>query len=122
MRKCFLKVMISEMFKVLISICLVKPCSFNGVYQPSIMSSFPTGDIMLLSYFYDRLSPLLGSQNNTPQSFPINRIAELAEIVCQGMDLWRIHFDGNAKAMEELADRPEYCLDLTFMYSLLRLG
>lgn len=24
--------------------------------------------------------------------------------------------------MEELSDRPEYCLDLTFMYSLLSLG
>jgi guanosine-diphosphatase len=24
--------------------------------------------------------------------------------------------------MDELADRPEYCLDLSFMYSLLSLG
>lgn len=24
--------------------------------------------------------------------------------------------------MAELSDRPEYCLDLTFMYSLLSLG
>jgi guanosine-diphosphatase len=24
--------------------------------------------------------------------------------------------------MEELADRPEYCLDLTYMYVLLRTG
>ena len=24
--------------------------------------------------------------------------------------------------MAELADRPEYCLDLTFMHALLRLG
>ncbi|KAF8523313.1 nucleoside phosphatase GDA1/CD39 [Hysterangium stoloniferum] len=40
-------------------ICHMKPCSFNGVYQPSLLSTFSSGPILLLSYFYDRISPLL---------------------------------------------------------------
>jgi guanosine-diphosphatase len=99
----------------------VKPCSFNGIYQPSIMESFPTGDIMLLSYFYDRIAPLMGA-SSTRSNFPIKRIGELARIVCQGATSWAAHFGSNKEAMEELHDRPEYCLDLSFMYTLLRLG
>jgi guanosine-diphosphatase len=76
---------------------------------------------MLLSYFYDRLSPLLGSAQES-QSFPIKRIAEYADVVCQGSDAWNKEFGHNKEAMFELHDRPEYCLDLTFMYTLLRLG
>jgi guanosine-diphosphatase len=86
------------------------------------MESFPTGNIMLLSYFYDRIAPLLGSSQEPPSSFPISQIAELAEIVCQGSGSWDAHFGNNKEAMDELHDRPEYCLDLTFMYTLLRLG
>jgi len=100
---------------------MVKPCSFNGIYQPSILDAFPTGNIMLLSYFYDRLSPLLGSAQES-QPFPIKRIAELAEVVCQGSDAWAKEFGHDKNAMNELHGRPEYCLDLTFMYTLLRLG
>jgi len=37
----------------------MKPCSFNGVYQPSLLDSFPYRRVLPLSYFYDRLSPLV---------------------------------------------------------------
>jgi len=87
------------------------------------MESFPTGSVVLLSYFYDRIFPLVEvSEDEMLPSFSIGRIAELAEIVCQGKDSWNTHFAHNIRAMEELNDRPEYCLDLTFMYTLLRLG
>jgi guanosine-diphosphatase len=33
-----------------------------------------------------------------------------------------MHWGSNAKLMKELEGRPEWCLDLTFMYGLLRLG
>jgi guanosine-diphosphatase len=64
------------------AICEMKPCSFNGVYQPSLLDSFPHGKVLLLSYFYDRLSPLL------PPSTPItvSTIASTAKDVCQGRD------------------------------------
>jgi guanosine-diphosphatase len=86
------------------------------------MEGFPKGNIMLLSYFYDRIFPLLDALNDKLLSFPIRRIADLAEIVCGGADSWHVHFGHRKEAMEELRDRPEYCLDLTFMYTLLRLG
>ena len=38
-------------------------------------------------------------------------------------DCWRTGCDGKgSEARAELADRPEYCLDLTFMHALLGLG
>ncbi|KZS99190.1 nucleoside phosphatase GDA1/CD39 [Sistotremastrum niveocremeum HHB9708] len=106
------------------AICQLHPCSFNGVYQPSLLDTFPFGKVLLLSYFYDRLFPLLAKDDTdpTPVSLPISRIAELAQDVCAGPKSWATKFGTNKQAMEELNDRPEYCLDLTFMYTLLRLG
>ncbi|KAI0056575.1 hypothetical protein BV25DRAFT_1813895 [Artomyces pyxidatus] len=101
------------------AICEVKPCSFDGVYQPSLLDTFPNGKILLLSYFYDRTKPLL------PTPFPdltIATLAELATDVCLGRPSWEKRWAGNADALEELENRPEYCLDLTFMHALLRLG
>lgn len=98
-------------------ICEVKPCSFNGVYQPSLMETFASGKVMLLSYFYDRLSPLLVAEHITVAS-----IASLAQDVCLGQNAWNKRWGTNQKAMDELVKRPEYCLDLTFMHGLLSLG
>jgi guanosine-diphosphatase len=52
----------------------------------------------------------------------VGDIAILADKVCGGADSWSRHFRANKLAMQELEDRPEYCLDLSFMYTLLRLG
>jgi len=100
------------------AMCKLKPCSFNGVYQPSLLSTFPTGKILLLSYFYDRISPLYPNRS----TLTIGSIAKLANWVCEGPDSWQRFWGNDKNAMYELEDRPEYCLDLTFMYSLLRLG
>ncbi|KAI0260225.1 nucleoside phosphatase GDA1/CD39 [Gloeopeniophorella convolvens] len=102
------------------AICEVKPCSFDGVYQPSLMETFPNGKILLLSYFYDRINPLLPSSN--PPPLTIASLSSLATDVCLGRPSWEKRWGDNKKAMEELEDRPEYCLDLTFMHALLRLG
>ena len=111
---------ISALISLFFSICEVKPCSFDGVYQPSILDTFPSGKILLLSYFYDRLNPLLPSTN--PPRLTISSLAELATDVCKGRPAWEKRWGGDAEAMKELAGRPEYCLDLTFMHALLRLG
>ncbi|KAJ3489235.1 hypothetical protein NLI96_g2297 [Meripilus lineatus] len=102
------------------TICEVKPCSFNGVYQPSLLETFPTGKILLLSYFYDRIRPLIPSDSKTP--IHISNIATLATQVCEGKSSWKKHWGDDDALMEELEGRPEYCLDLTFMNALLRLG
>lgn len=116
----------SASLTVHISICETKPCSFDGVYQPSILDTFPQGKILLLSYFYDRLQPLLpptipGSKvSQKPLS--VSTLASYADVVCQGRESWQKAFAGNQAALDELEGRPEYCLDLTFMHALLRLG
>ncbi|PPQ68786.1 hypothetical protein CVT25_008864 [Psilocybe cyanescens] len=101
------------------SICEMKPCSFNGVYQPSLLDSFPHGKVLLLSYFYDRLAPLIPS--TTPLT--VSTIAETARDVCQGPKKWRtMPWGKDEELIEELEGRPEWCLDLTFMHALLQLG
>lgn len=71
-----------------------------------------------LSYFYDRIAPL-GLQS----PFQLSELRQLTEDVCAGPKAksWS-RFTGNKEATSELKSRPEYCLDLTFMYSLLSLG
>lgn len=99
----------------------MKPCSFNGVYQPSLLETFPQGKILLLSYFYDRINPLLTSEESA-KPIEISTIAKLATDVCLGKPSWSKRWGSNSEAMTELEGRPEWCLDLTFMYALLRLG
>ncbi|KAI0947400.1 hypothetical protein AcV7_009838 [Taiwanofungus camphoratus] len=105
------------------AICEVKPCSFNGVYQPSLLETFPSGKVLLLSYFYDRLQPFL-SASHSLSSAPIHvsTFATLAQQICSGRPAWMQHWGDDTELMEELEGRPEWCLDMTFMHALLRLG
>ncbi|WVR05350.1 hypothetical protein IAU60_002364 [Kwoniella sp. DSM 27419] len=102
------------------AICEVKPCSFNGVYQPSLLDTFPRGQLLALSYFTDRIKPLLS--NNQHSHMTISDLTSLAKDVCAGPETWSTRWGNNPEAMAELEDRPEYCLDLTFMNALLGLG
>lgn len=103
------------------AICEVKPCSFNGVYQPSLLDTFPRGQLLALSYFTDRIKPLLPSSSTT-STLSISELTSMAKDVCAGPEVWAERWGSDAAAMEELAGRPEYCLDLTFMNALLGLG
>lgn len=97
------------------AVCTSRPCSFGGVYQPSLMETFKTAPIMALSYFYDRLEPFgLGPK------FTIDQLEALAQRACAYTKSDTQDFD--AKAIAELEDRPETCLDLSFMHGLLSLG
>ena len=99
----------------------MKPCSFNGVYQPSLLDTFPNGKVLLLSYFYDRLQPLLQSTtSNDP--ITVSTLSTLATQLCEGKPSWTKHWGSDKDLMAELEDRPEWCLDMTFMHALLRLG
>jgi guanosine-diphosphatase len=113
------------------AICPMKPCSFNGAYQPSILDTFPTGGILALSYFYDRIAPLIQSPSyasvftsdgSVPNKLSISSISLLAQRVCEGASSWREHWGTDPAVLDELQQRPEYCLDLTFMHALLTLG
>ena len=102
----------------------MEPCSFDGVYQPSLLETFRDGKVLLLSYFYDRIKPLLppSDPSSPPPALTVSSLEDLAKDVCRGQPAWEERWADNQLAMEELADRPEYCLDLTYMYVLLRTG
>ncbi|KAK2745264.1 Guanosine-diphosphatase [Myotisia sp. PD_48] len=96
--------------------CSLSPCSFNGIHQPALEKTFTQEDIYIFSYFYDRTAPL-----GMPTSFTLRELQELTATVCAGSSHWAV-FEGNSEAKQELDGRPEYCLDLNFMLSLLHTG
>ncbi|KAI0716106.1 nucleoside phosphatase family-domain-containing protein [Cerioporus squamosus] len=105
------------------AICKVKPCSFNGTYQPPLSETFPHGKIMLLHKFYDALNPFVATTVNPLKApFHVSAFADLAKIVCQGRAAWKEHWGPDRVLMEELERCPEWCLDLTFMHALLHFG
>ena len=98
------------------SACTLAPCSFNGVHQPALAKTFAKEDVYIFSYFYDRTKPL-----GMPDSFTLRELHDLTSIVCGGEPSWDI-FSTVPGALEELRDRPESCLDLSFMLALLHTG
>jgi guanosine-diphosphatase len=96
--------------------CALAPCSFAGIHQPPFEQTFSREAVYLLSYFYDRTMDL-----GMPESFTLRELQDLANKVCAGSESWD-SFEAVPKALEELKGRPEWCLDLNFMYSLLRSG
>ncbi|KAH8148357.1 uncharacterized protein LAJ45_07458 [Morchella importuna] len=96
--------------------CSLTPCSFNGIHQPPLERTFAKEDIYIFSYFYDRARPL-----GLPDSFTLKEMRETTAKVCAGEKAWDV-FNSIPDAMEELRDRPEYCLDLSFMLALLHTG
>ncbi|KAJ7745234.1 nucleoside phosphatase family-domain-containing protein [Mycena maculata] len=117
------------------AVCAVRPCAFGGVYQPALAEAFPAaaGRVLLLSYFYDRVAPLVpgregggggggGGAGADTLSATVDTIKELGEAVCRGREAWLERWGARADVMAELEGRPEWCLDLTFMHGLLRTG
>jgi guanosine-diphosphatase len=107
------------------AVCAVRPCAFGGVYQPALSEAFPasTGRVLLLSYFYDRVAPLVPPPEDGMQlATTVDAIEDLARTVCMGRDQWLKKWGTQAELMKELEGRPEWCLDLTFMHRLLRTG
>jgi guanosine-diphosphatase len=96
--------------------CALTPCSFNGIHQPSIEKTFAREDMYIISYFYDRTHDL-----GMPESFTLKELYHLANQVCSGESRWDV-FGRVPGALEELRDRPEWCLDLSFMTALLHTG
>jgi guanosine-diphosphatase len=101
--------------------CAVKPCAFNGVYQPNLHETFPADNILLLSYFYDRLAPL-HPPSEYDSGLTVDSLATDARDVCAGEATWERRWGGDPAVLNVLRVRPEYCLDLTFMHTLLRVG
>lgn len=98
--------------------CVVPPCSFNGVHQPSLVRTFKeTNDLYVFSYFYDRTQPL-----GLPLSFKLDELVDLARMVCNGEEVWESVFSGVEGSVEKLKNDPKWCIDLSFQVSLLHTG
>jgi guanosine-diphosphatase len=96
--------------------CAIAPCAFRGVHQPPFDQTFASEDVYLLSFFYDRTMEL-----GMPETFTLRELQNLANRVCEGEKGWDV-FTTVPNAIHELKDRPEWCLDLNFIYALLRTG
>ncbi|OAP62574.1 hypothetical protein AYL99_01801 [Fonsecaea erecta] len=96
--------------------CTLAPCSFNGVHQPSLEKTFSREDVYIFSYFYDRTHDL-----GMPESFTLRELQDLTARVCGGEQAWDA-FAGIEGALDDLRERPEWCLDLNFMSALLHTG
>lgn len=96
--------------------CKTKPCSFNGVYQPSLKKAFhKNSDMYVFSYFYDRTNPL-----GFPSSFTVEELRDLTKTVCAGEELWKDVLLGDS--VKELQEEPHWCLDLSFITAMLHTG
>ncbi|OQU99932.1 hypothetical protein CLAIMM_05500 [Cladophialophora immunda] len=96
--------------------CTIAPCSFNGVHQPSLEKTFAREDVYIFSYFYDRTHDL-----GMPESFTLRELQDLTARVCGGEGSWDA-FAGIEGVLDDLRERPEWCLDLNFMSALLHTG
>ncbi|KAI8376375.1 nucleoside phosphatase GDA1/CD39 [Radiomyces spectabilis] len=94
--------------------CTLKPCAFDGIYQPPLVDTFKDQDLYIFSYFYDLTQPL-----GMPAEFSVKDLGTVAQRLCDGP---ADHFRHIPGAIATLADTPDYCLDLTYAYSLLRIG
>jgi guanosine-diphosphatase len=94
--------------------CDFSPCSFDGIYQPPISDAFKHGPIYIFSYFHDRTQPL-----GLPATFHLPELATLTESICNGEFLDNVT---DVALRDDILDRPEWCLDLSFIYRLLSYG
>lgn len=101
--------------------CSLAPCSFNGVYQPSLQSSFDS-DIYAFSYIFDRIAPLLEGVAKPMQKMTLRQLEELTDRVCVADETNFKEFNSQEKALTELKAVSTMCMDLSYIYGLLEFG
>jgi guanosine-diphosphatase len=100
--------------------CRVDPCSWDGVYQPPLESSFPEGnEIYAFSYFYDRTIELgaFGEGDAAGYILTADMIKSLGHKVCSE-DKKKL----TKEMLEIIQSEPGVCLDLGYIYHLLSTG
>ena len=89
--------------------CTKAPCSFNGVWQPSLTKEF-SGPIYAFSYYYDRLEAWLPENGIVT----LSRFAEVGSRLCASADESDAEFGAHNKGT--------MCMDFAYLYALLRVG
>ena len=98
--------------------CTAKPCSINGIHQPSLVHTFrEPNDMYIFSYFYDRTQSL-----GLPSTFTLKQLKDLSKTVCKGPVEWKKAFSKRTDIIEELYKDPYYCMDLSYQVILLQEG
>lgn len=101
--------------------CKNWPCSFNGVYQPSLHTAFED-DIYAFSFFFDLTAPFRSGTAVQAQEMTIRELEDLTGRVCTGDEDDFVEFQGSPEAMKELGKSTDMCMDLTYIYGLLEHG
>ncbi|KAF9436416.1 Guanosine-diphosphatase [Entomortierella beljakovae] len=101
--------------------CQQEPCSFNGIYQPSLVTSFES-DIYAFSFIFDRVSPFRQGSDIPVQDMTLLDLAALTDRVCVADESDFEEFDSISEAKSELSTIAEYCMDLSYIYGLLGYG
>ncbi|KAI9592904.1 nucleoside phosphatase GDA1/CD39 [Syncephalis fuscata] len=99
------------------TICPVRPCAFDGVYQPSLQDTFSHGDLYIFSYFYDRLEAL-----GFGRDFTLQDVHDAADHVCKNDTAWFERKKGVKDVANLFKKNAYYCADMAFIYGLLHDG
>lgn len=89
--------------------CPLSPCAMEGIYMPEVGQA----ELYAFSYFYDNYAKLFGQQSG----FTVGQIKQAAQRVCKNDKT-----DLNDIGLAEFKKNNAWCMDLGFMYSLLRFG
>ncbi|KAG9324086.1 hypothetical protein KVV02_004012 [Mortierella alpina] len=101
--------------------CRVPPCSFNGVYQPTLHTAVED-DIYAFSFFFDLTAPFRLGAATPSQEMTLEELEQLADRVCIGDEDGFQEFHDSAEAMKELRKSPDLCMDLSYIFGLLEYG
>ncbi|KAF9966309.1 Guanosine-diphosphatase [Mortierella alpina] len=101
--------------------CRMPPCSFNGVYQPTLHTAVED-DIYAFSFFFDLTAPFRLGAATPSQEMTLEELEQLAGRVCIGDENGFQEFHDSAEAMKELRKSPDLCMDLSYIFGLLEYG
>ncbi|KAG0323140.1 Guanosine-diphosphatase [Dissophora globulifera] len=101
--------------------CHLSPCSFNGVYQPSLHASVED-DIYAFSFFFDLTAPFRLGSATVAQEMTIAELEQLTDRVCVGDEDGFKDFQNSTEAMKEVRKSTDLCMDLSYIYGLLEHG
>ncbi|KAF9431587.1 Guanosine-diphosphatase, partial [Entomortierella beljakovae] len=101
--------------------CSNIPCSFNGVYQPSLHASVQD-DIYAFSFFFDLTAPFRLGTAVQYQEMTVAELEELTDRVCVGDENDFQHFHDSVEGMKQIRKSPDLCMDLSYIYGLLEYG
>ncbi|KAF8976053.1 Guanosine-diphosphatase [Entomortierella lignicola] len=102
-------------------LCPQFPCSFNGIYQPSLHSTVQD-DIYAFSFFFDLTAPFRLGTAILAQEITVAELEQLTDRVCIGDEDGFKDFHYSVEAMKEIGKSSDLCMDLSYIFGLLHYG